>query len=209
MFEQPAMLKKINKPEPIFTVGYGTSSIEEFIELLKRYEIKCIVDIRSNPYSKFNPDFSIGALRRHLEANGIAYRYMGDSLGGMPADPSCYHPNGHPDNSKIKEKDFFKKGIQEVLSLWRSYQPQRIALMCACQSPERCHRSKLVGQYIYETRDNSDIDVVHIYRDKDGTYQEIDQHQAILKVVHGQLNLFGHEYEASITLSSKKVKKTS
>ncbi|ACY49711.1 DUF488 family protein [Rhodothermus marinus] len=196
----------MNKPQPIFTVGYGTSSIEEFIDLLKHYQIKCIVDVRSSPYSKFNPDFSIGALKRHLEANGIAYQYMGDTLGGKPSDPSCYHPNGRPDYSKIKEKDFFKKGIQEVLSLWRSYQPQRIALMCACQSPERCHRSKLVGQYIYEIRDNDDISVVHIYMDKDGSYQEVDQHQVVLKIVQGQLNLFGYEYERSITLSSKKIK---
>ncbi|BBM69632.1 DUF488 domain-containing protein [Rhodothermus marinus] len=196
----------MNEVQPLFTVGYGTSSIEEFINVLKQYEIKCIVDIRSNPYSKFNPDFSIGTLKNHLEKNGIAYEYMGDTLGGKPTDESCLE-NDKPIFSVIKEKDFFKEGIRKLLSLWRYYQPQRIALMCACQYPDKCHRSKLVGQYIYETRSDNDIRIIHIYKDKNGEYKVIEQDKVILKIVSGQLNLFGFDFESKIAVSGKKIKK--
>ena len=56
---------------PIYTIGYGNRSIEEFVELLQRYEIKFLVDIRSQPHSRFKPEFSRDALEKRLKQHHI------------------------------------------------------------------------------------------------------------------------------------------
>lgn len=62
------------------TVGYGKRSIGETISLLTEHEIEFLVDVRSAPYSRFQPDYSRDALKAHLQAAGIAYLYLGREL---------------------------------------------------------------------------------------------------------------------------------
>lgn len=71
---------------PIYTIGYGNRSIAEFIDLLQKYHIQYLADIRSRPYSKFNPDFSQAALEQRLKQQRIKYLFFGDTLGGRPED---------------------------------------------------------------------------------------------------------------------------
>ncbi len=66
----------------IFTIGHSTHPIEDFISMLKAYGIETVVDIRTVPGSRQNPQFSQEALAQALKANAIAYRYMKD-LGGL------------------------------------------------------------------------------------------------------------------------------
>src|SRR5690242_15210426 len=74
----------------VYTIGYGSRTIEQFIEALKTYEIAYLIDIRSAPYSRFKPEFSKGELETRLRQDGVRYVYMGDLLGGLPADRECY-----------------------------------------------------------------------------------------------------------------------
>jgi uncharacterized protein (DUF488 family) len=60
---------------PIYTIGYGNRSIGDFIKLLQNYDIKFLVDIRSQPYSRFNPDFSKDSLEKRLKQHLIQYIY--------------------------------------------------------------------------------------------------------------------------------------
>lgn len=140
---------------PIYTIGYGNRSIEEFIELLKCYDIQYLVDIRSQPYSRYNSDFSKEALAQHLKQQQIRYIYMGDTLGGRPADTSCYL-DGQVDYAKVREKAFYQKGINYLHSAWQ--RQLSIALMCSEAKPQECHRGKLIGNTLIEQH----IDVAHI-----------------------------------------------
>jgi uncharacterized protein (DUF488 family) len=167
---------------PIYTVGYGNRSGEELILLLQQYEIKFLIDIRSQPYSRFKPEFSREALEKHLKQYGIRYVFMGDTLGGRPTDSTCY-VDGRVDYAKVRDKPFYLEGIKRLHSAWEKQ--ERIALMCSEAKPQDCHRSKLIGNTLIEQH----IDVVHI--DEAGgskTQEEINQ-----VLTAGQLSLFERE----------------
>jgi len=141
----------------IFTIGYGNRSIQTFIHLLKKYEVEILIDIRTSPFSRFNPDYRIQKLEVHLVNNEIRYLFLGKELGGKPTDLSCYN-DGSVDYEKIKIKQFFRDGIDEVQTL--STAGFRVALMCAEQSPLDCHRKWLVGDHL----ESKGFDVTHIDR---------------------------------------------
>ena len=139
----------------IYTIGYGNRIIEDFINLLHRNKIDYLIDIRTNPFSRFNPNFRRKSLELHLINNEIRYLFFGSELGGKPKDQSCY-TNEKVDYEKIKVKPFFKSGIDELLKLVES--GNTVALMCAEQSPVHCHRKLLVGEHL----ESLGYSVIHI-----------------------------------------------
>ena len=143
----------------IYTIGYGNRQILPFIQLLKKYEIEILIDIRTTPFSRFNPDYRIQKFEVHLVNNDIRYLFLGKELGGKPNDLTCY-TDGEVDYEKIKTKQFFHDGVAEVIAL--NVAGFRIALMCAEQSPLDCHRKWLVGDYL----ESQGFEVKHI--DKNG-----------------------------------------
>jgi len=167
---------------PIYTIGYGNRSIEDFVKLLQQYGIKFLVDIRSQPYSQFHPDFSKEALEKSLKQYAMQYLFMGDTLGGRPKDSVCY-VDGKVDYAKVREQPFYQKGISYLRIACEKQ--LCIALMCSEAKPQECHRSKLVGNTLIE----QGIDVAHI--DETGaikTQPQIDQ-----MLTGGQLTLFSQE----------------
>ncbi len=167
---------------PIYTIGYGNRSIEELVLLLQQYEIKFLIDIRSQPYSRFKPDFSREALEKHLKQYGIRYVFMGDTLGGRPTDSTCY-VDGRVDYAKVRDKPFYQEGIKRLHGAWEKQ--VRVVLMCSEAKPQDCHRSKLIGNTLIEQC----INVAHI--DEVGelkTQEEVNQ-----VLTDGQLSLFEQE----------------
>lgn len=146
----------------IYTIGYGNRRIEDFIDLLQKFEIELLIDIRSKPYSRFNPNFRSNLLQAHLANHNIQYLFMGKKLGGRPSDTSCYS-QGEVDYKKISCKGFFLEGIGTLVQIRKK--GIRMALMCAELSPDHCHRKALVGNYL----ESQNISVLHI--DKNGTIQ--------------------------------------
>jgi hypothetical protein len=63
---------------------------ERLVELLHQHEVATVLDVRSTPYSRYNPQYNRETIQRTLEEAGIAYAYAGDYLGGRPNDPACY-----------------------------------------------------------------------------------------------------------------------
>lgn len=92
---------------PIYTIGHGNRKLNDFLDLLRKFNIEYLIDVRSKPYSKFNTQFNQNELKIFLENNGIRYVFMGDSIGGRPIDESCYNDEGKVDYERIKTKDFF------------------------------------------------------------------------------------------------------
>ena len=167
---------------PIYTIGYGSRSMTEFIDILHQYKIAYLIDVRSVPHSGYKKEYSKEPLAKELEQNGIRYVYMGDVLGGKPEDTSCY-VNGIVDYKKIKKTEFFKRGIERLRAAFS--QQQCVALMCAEEKPEQCHRTKLISTTLID----EDLPVVHI----DENSEKMTQEQIIDRITRGQMNLFGEE----------------
>jgi uncharacterized protein (DUF488 family) len=127
----------------LFSVGYGHRKFEDFVELLQRFSITYLVDVRSKPFSKYRPEFSKDRLESLLKIHDIKYVFLGHQLGGMPDDPSCYNGDW-VDYSKIREKEFFKLGLQRLVSAADQRLP--LTIMCAESKPQGCHRTRLIGE---------------------------------------------------------------
>lgn len=130
----------------LYTIGHGNRSSEDFIGLLKKFGIEYLIDVRSKPYSKFNPQFCQNELKLVLEQSGIKYVFMGDAIGGRPKDISCYDEEGKVDYEAVKMKDFFINGIKRLKTAY--YKDINVVIMCSESKPCECHRSKLIGKVL-------------------------------------------------------------
>lgn len=177
------------KTSSLYTIGHGNKSIETFVAELKHFGIDYLIDIRSKPYSKYNPQFNQNDLKFSLIGEKITYAFMGDILGGLPDDRTCY-TNGHVDYDKLKEKDFFKQGLQRLINAHDK--DIKVAIMCSESKPEECHRTKLIGEELGKIN----ITLNHITRAKNKQKDLIikSQGQVMLDVApNGTINLFGEE----------------
>src|SRR5580698_851644 len=98
----------------IFTIGHSTLSAKRFIEALAANDVTAVADVRSAPYSRFNPAFNRELLKEELQKHGIVYVFLGKELGGRPSDPACYE-NGRVSYTKMATTEEFKTGIDRIL----------------------------------------------------------------------------------------------
>ena len=148
-----------SNPQKCFTIGHGKSTIDQFIHFLDHFEIDTIIDVRSSPYSQFNPHFNRANLEKFLKNSGIGYDFKGDWLGGRYSDPDLLLPDGMVNYKKVQQTEQFKKGINQLLELISIR--KTIALMCAEKEPERCHRFALISPVLQA----KGISVIHIRHD--------------------------------------------
>jgi uncharacterized protein (DUF488 family) len=134
--------EKTVSQELICTIGHSNRSIEEFIELLQIHGVECVLDIRTVPKSRRNPQFGQDSLPESLARAGIGYRYLA-GLGGLRR-PRKDSPNAAWRNESFRgyadymQSEEFADNVEAVAQLGRT---ERCALMCAEAVPWRCHRS--------------------------------------------------------------------
>ena len=93
----------------IYTIGHSNYTIEKLIDMLKYYNINCVVDIRGTPYSKYNVQFDKETIRYTLSKAGFIYIYMAKELAAKRINKQSYNEEGYSDFEKvIKEKEFFR-----------------------------------------------------------------------------------------------------
>lgn len=166
---------------PLLTLGYGNRQLDDVLGLLHTHEVRYLVDVRSAPYSRFNPAFSRGNLEAALEDAGIRYVFMGDTLGGRPGDASCYDEAGHVDYLACRDSADFKAGFERLRSAFE--QDVGAAIFCSELRPEHCHRTKLIGEALAEMG----VTVEHI--DANGSRTS---HGTVMKRLHDdQMSLVG------------------
>ncbi len=128
--------------ERIFTVGHSTRTLEDLVEMLRAFEVDVLVDIRTVPRSRRNPQFNRDALPGSLRGHGIHYVHLA-ALGGL-RHPRADSPNtawrndsfrGYADYMQTAE---FEAGLEQLHALLAR---GRVAIMCAEAVPWRCHRS--------------------------------------------------------------------
>lgn len=126
----------------IFTIGHSTLPIERFIELLKIYGIEQLVDIRTMPGSRHNPQFGRDALAGSLSAAHIGYLHM-EALGGLRRARKDSQNAGWRNKSFRGYADYMQTAdfAHALEALIRMSRQERTAIMCAEAVPWRCHRS--------------------------------------------------------------------
>lgn len=129
---------------PVFTIGHSNLEIGRFVALLKQHSIQAIADVRSSPYSQYNPQFNRELLQKSLQEHGIAYVFLGQELGARRSERECYL-EGRADYGLISQTPAFKRGIERVT---QGAAKMRIALMCAEKDPIDCHRCILVTPHL-------------------------------------------------------------
>jgi len=132
----------------IYSIGHSNHLFDEFAALLHRQGIAVLVDVRSQPYSRWTPQYNRETLARALEQEGIRYVFMGDALGGRPADPSLYHAAAEdeahgprPDYERMAALPAFQEGLRALMGLAAQ---SRVAMMCSEGDHEHCHRALLI-----------------------------------------------------------------
>lgn len=126
----------------ICTIGHSNLPIEDFIGLLWSNEVSQVIDVRTMPRSRHNPQFNADTLAASLAAAGIDYLHMA-GLGGL-RPTHVGSPNGGWHNASFRgyadymQTAAFAENIEQLVALAH---PQRCALMCAEVLPWRCHRS--------------------------------------------------------------------
>lgn len=141
----------------VLTIGHSNHPLERFIELLRAHEVTAVADVRSAPYSRFNPNFNREPFQEVLKEHGIAYVFLGRELGARSKDPTCYE-QGRVQYRKLAQTDLFRAGLQRVVRGGHSY---RLALLCAEKEPLACHRALLVSREL----EGLGVPVAHIHAD--------------------------------------------
>lgn len=152
-------------PDVVYTIGHSTHSMEELINLLAAHHVTAVADVRSHPYSHFNPQFNRENLHPSLKTGGISYVFLGRELGARPEDRTCY-VDGTVQYDLLARTGLFQEGLRRVAEGVRRH---RIALLCAEKDPLTCHRAILVCRHLV-TRG---IEVQHIL--EDGRLQSHDE----------------------------------
>jgi uncharacterized protein (DUF488 family) len=142
----------------IHTVGHSNHPIERFLGLLQPHGITVVADVRSTPYSRFNPQYRREKLQAALAEVGIQYVFLGEELGARSQDPACYDPDGRVSYTRLAKTLLFRKGIERLKT---GMVEHRISLMCAEREPLECHRTILVSRELVR----EGVAVTHILGD--------------------------------------------
>ncbi|MGH8750463.1 MAG: DUF488 family protein [Burkholderiales bacterium] len=133
----------------LWTIGHGTRSGDELVRMLTEAGVECLMDVRSYPGSRRNPQFSREPLATLLTNHGIEYQWQGEGLGGFR------RPKSNSKNIALRSEGFrgyadymqsaqFKQAIEDLI---QQAQQTRIACMCAERLPWQCHRN-LISDYL-------------------------------------------------------------
>lgn len=133
----------------LYTVGHSNRAIEDLLNLLRRVEIRQLVDVRAHPSSQRFPQFNAEALRKALEEAQVAYHWAGRHLGGHRQGPSQSLHMALQDAAlrayaDHMETEVFARAAGQLINLARR---APLVIMCAEKHPQNCHRS-LIADYL-------------------------------------------------------------
>jgi uncharacterized protein (DUF488 family) len=143
---------------PIYTVGYTSFQLGDFVNVLKSFGIQAVIDVRSQPNSEHYPNYDRDNLNNVLNANGIQYRNYIREFGARQNEKCYFSPEGILDFEKFTKSNAFLQGYNKIAKNSDKY---TFALMCAEKKASTCHRSIMITRIF---SDNG-YDVKHILQD--------------------------------------------
>lgn len=151
-------MSRTNEMRTVYTIGHSTHTLAEFVEMLQAFHIEMVVDVRSIPRSRHNPQFNKEELERSLRKHNIDYAHL-NFLGGLR------HTTQTSVNTAWKNASFrgfadymqtseFAAGIEQLIGFAGE---KRVAIMCSEAVPWRCHRSLIGDALMVRDYDVEDI----------------------------------------------------
>lgn len=125
----------------LYTIGHSNLSLPLFVHALRRFDVECVMDVRSRPQSGRFPHFSNPDFEMGLREAGFRYVFLGEELGGRPEDPQAYRADGMVNYRVRRRARGFQMGIERVLAELES---STGALVCAEEDPLQCHRFLMI-----------------------------------------------------------------
>jgi uncharacterized protein (DUF488 family) len=155
----------------VYTVGHSTRSFEEFIEILKTYNITLLIDIRAVPQSRHSPQFNKDTLSNALKLCGIKYLAL-PSLGGT------HHPNKDSINLALGNSNFrgyadfmqTKEFTENLLKIMVLAKENCVVIMCEEALPWRCHRNLISDMLLVRQ-----VKVFHIISKNDTVTHQLNE----------------------------------
>ncbi len=142
----------------VVTVGHSTHPMATFVDLLRGARVELVLDVRSQPYSRRAPWFTKQLFQAGIEEAGLRYLWLGEALGGRPADDSMRHEDGRPNYGAMRATPRFAAAVGRVVELAAELP---VAIACAEEDPTECHRRLLVAPALVERG----LEVVHLRGD--------------------------------------------
>ncbi len=168
----------------VMSIGHSTHPLGVFFDLLQRNEVEVVADVRTSPFSRFNPQFNRDSLQLRLRAVGIRYIFLGKELGGKPDRDEFYDPDGHVLYGRLARTDLFKAGLDRLIDRAGRF---RVAIMCSEEDPSECHRFLLVTRALQRKR----VEVAHIRGNgKTQRTEEMSTFEGWSDPVYEELSLF-------------------
>jgi uncharacterized protein (DUF488 family) len=131
----------------LLSVGHSNHDWPRLLALLQAAGVTAVADVRSSPYSRRLPQYNRGALEGALRAHGIAYVFLGDLLGGRPADRDLYDAEGWADYERVRQTAAFRRGLDRLLAGAERY---TVAMLCGEEDPLDCHRGVMITPALAE-----------------------------------------------------------
>lgn len=169
------------KTSTIWTIGHSTRSLEEFLQLLKTYDIELLVDVRHHPGSRKFPHFNKDSMATTLPENGFEYKHIVELGGRRKVQPNSKNDAWRLDSFKGYADYMETAKFQEALTILKKLAVEkRTAIMCAEAVWWSCHRS-----LISDALKSEDWNVMHIMSEKTATEHP---YTAPARIVDGKLD---------------------
>lgn len=133
--------------ERLFTVGHSNHEAPRLLALLRGAGVTAVADVRSSPYSRRLPHFNRPQLEELLHREGLSYVFLGDLLGGRPADRRLYDAAGWVDYERVRQTEPFRRGLDRLVAGLERY---TVALLCGEADPLDCHRGLMIAPALVE-----------------------------------------------------------
>ncbi len=139
----------------LFTIGYANKSFDQFLSILKKNDITCVVDVRTSPYSHQFPQYNKEVLKDNLKHNGIWYIEFGKYFGARRYEDTAYKRIKNYDDAEFEVVIFdqvydlqvFQDGYKRIIDgLNKGFS---IVFLCSEKFPYDCHRSIMIAEYFY------------------------------------------------------------
>lgn len=162
----------------IFTIGHTLQSQDDFYDMLQQFNIDCIIDVRSMPFSKHAPQFNKETLNSYLKNKNILYAHFGKEFGARREDCLQLVQKEGKELMQVNfelgiKTDNFQLGIKRLnMALG---QGRTIALMCTEANPLDCHRFSFISRFLYD----NNYEIAHIVRDKNTHTIQAKKHKEL------------------------------
>src|SRR4051794_10562931 len=142
----------------LLTIGHSNHTVERLIALLRQHGVQVLVDVRSQPYSRFAHQFNRELLQSDVTKAGLRYLFMGEELGGRQLGKITVLQERLAAYERLRDAPQFNLGIDRLVQEART---STVALLCAEEDPTECHRRVWVARALRE----NGAEVAHIRGD--------------------------------------------